>query len=41
MTGIIRIILIEDIYLHREKDIITVSVVHVTKTGTSGYRLRR
>jgi hypothetical protein len=41
MTRIIRIILIEDIYLHREKDIITVSVVHVAKTGASGYRLCR
>ncbi len=41
MTGIIKIILIEDLYLHREKDNIPISVVHVTKTGTSGYRLCR
>ncbi len=41
MTRIIRIILIEDIYLQSEKDIIPISVVHVTKTGASGSRLRR
>jgi hypothetical protein len=41
MTGIIKIILIDTLYLHREKDIIPVSVVHVAKTGTSGYRLCR
>lgn len=36
MTQIIRIILIEGLYLHREKDCIPDSVVHVVKTGTSG-----
>ena len=41
MTKIIRLILIEGLYLHREKDVIPVSVVYVTKTGTSGHRLRR
>ena len=41
MTKIIRLILIEGLYLHREKDSIPISVVYVAKTGTSGYRLRR
>lgn len=41
MTRIIRIILIEDIYLQSEKDVIPISVVYVAKTGASGYRLRR
>ena len=41
MTRIIRIILIEGIYLHSEKDSIPISVIYVTKTGTSGYRLCR
>lgn len=41
MTRIIRIILIEVIYLHCEKDIIPISVVYVTKTRASGYRLYR
>ncbi len=39
MTGIIKIILILDLYLHCEKDNIPISVVHVTEAGTSGYRL--
>lgn len=41
MTKIIRLILIEGLYLHCEKDTIPFSVVHAAKTGTSGYRLRR
>ena len=41
MTGIIKIILIDDLYLHREKDNIPISVVHVTEAGTSVYRLCR
>lgn len=41
MTGIIKIILIDTLYLHREKDNISISVVHVAKTGASGYRLCR
>lgn len=40
MIRIIRMILIDDLYLHREKDSIPNSVVHVAKTGTSGYGLR-
>jgi hypothetical protein len=40
MTRIIIIILIEGLYLYREKDILPISVVYVAKTGTSGYRLR-
>jgi len=39
MTRIIRIILIEGLYLHSEKDIISNGVVYVAKTGASGYRL--
>lgn len=34
-------ILIDDLYLHREKDNIPISVIYVTKTSASGYRLRR
>jgi hypothetical protein len=41
MTKIIKIILIEELYLHCEKNTIPISVVHVTKTGVSGYRLHR
>jgi len=41
MTRIIRIVLIEGLYLHCEKNNIPFSVVHGTKTGTSGYKLRR
>lgn len=41
MTRIIRMILIDVLYLHREKDNITISVVYVAKTGASGYRIRR
>jgi len=41
MTKIIKIILIEGLYLHSEKNIIPISVVYVTKTRTSGYRLYR
>lgn len=40
MTGIIKIILIEDLYLHCEKYILSIGFVYVAKTGTSGYRLR-
>ncbi len=39
MTGIIKIILIEVLYLCREKCFIPFSVVYVTKTGASGHRL--
>ena len=39
MTIIIKIILIERLHLHCEKDIIPISVIYVTKTGVSGYRL--
>ena len=41
MTQIIKIILIDNLYLHREKDNIPISVVYVAKTGASGYRLCR
>lgn len=41
MTRIIKIILIEDLYLHCEKDNIPIGVVYVAKTGTSGCRLCR
>jgi len=41
MTRIIRIFLIESIYLHREKDIIPIGAIYVTETGTSGCRLYR
>lgn len=41
MTQIIRIILIEGLYLYREKDTIPIGVVYVAKTGTSGDRLYR
>ena len=41
MTGIIKIILIDNLYLHREKDNIPNSVVHVAETGTSGCGLCR
>ncbi len=41
MTRIIRIFLIESIYLHREKDTIPISAIYVTKTGSSGYGLCR
>lgn len=41
MTGIIKIILIDTLYLHREKDNISISVVHVAKTGASGSGLCR
>jgi len=41
MTGIIKIILIDTLYLHCEKNSIPISDIYVTKTGDSGYRLRR
>ena len=41
MITIIKIILIEGLYLHCEKYNISIDVVHATKTSTSGYRLRR
>ena len=41
MTEIIEIILNEVLYLHCEKIIIPISVIHVTKTNTSGYRICR
>jgi hypothetical protein len=41
MTKIIKIILIEELYLRCEKDIIPISVVYVTKTSVPGYRLYR
>ena len=41
MTKIIRLILIEGLSLHGEKDNIPISVVYVVKTGASGYRLCR
>lgn len=39
MTTIIRIILIEELYLQCEKNNIPFSTLYVTKTGTSRYRL--
>jgi hypothetical protein len=41
MTRIIRINLIEGLYLQREKDTIPISVVYVAKAGASGYGLCR
>ncbi len=41
MTRIIKIILIDNLYLHREKDNIPNSVVYVAETGTSGCGLCR
>jgi hypothetical protein len=41
MTKIIKTILIERLHLYCEKDIIPISVIYVTKTGVSSYRLRR
>ncbi len=39
MTTIIRINLIEALYLQREKDNIPFGAIHFSKTGTSGDRL--
>ena len=39
MTTIIKIILIEELYLQCEKNNIPFSTLYVTKTGTSRYRL--
>jgi hypothetical protein len=41
MTTIIKIILIEGLPLPCEKSDILISVVYVTKTSVSGYRLHR
>lgn len=40
MTTIIIIILIEELYLYCEKNYILFSIIHVTKTGASGFRIR-
>lgn len=39
MTIIIRIILIQAIYLYREKDSIPFSIIYSSQTGASGFGL--
>lgn len=39
MTTIIKIFLIEDLYLHCEKNYIPISALYGIKTGTSGHRV--